>query len=238
MKILRQVLFLIITTLFIAGCKDPASVLLVTGGHGFDTLEFFQLFSAMDDYEFDSVSHPDALELLASERAESYDLIIFYDFIPDMEQKDSIIFLNLAQKGQSMLFLHHSLCSFQKWDGYEKLVGGKYVMPAFSEDTASFSDYRHDIDLAVEILDPSHPVTRGIENFSIHDEGYSNIRTNDNIQPLFGTTHNDCSPLVGWVNRFDQSTCIYLMFGHDKQAYTNDSFNEILKNSINWLSTL
>ena len=235
MKFSVHVISLFAIVLFAACSKNPTSVLLVTGGHNFDTLEFFQMFRSMEEYEFDSVSHPGAMELLSSEKTDSYDLILFYDFVPGMEPEDSVIFLGLARQGKPMLFLHHSLCSFQKWEGFKQLVGGKYVMAGFSADISSLSDYRHDIDLAVEILDPAHPVTDGIENFKIHDEGYSNIQVEESVHPLFGTSHPDCSPVVGWVNRFDRSTVIYLMFGHDKQAYANESFRQVLRNSIDWL---
>jgi len=234
----RGHLILLTAIVLLTACsKNPISVLLVTGGHNFDTVEFFQLFRSMEEFEFDSVSHPEALGLLSSEKKDSYDLILFYDFVPGMELKDSVVFLTLAREGKPMLFLHHSLCSFQRWDGYMQMVGGKYVMAGFSSDSSAFSDYRHDIDLYVEVLDPDHPVSRGIENFTIHDEGYSNILLADQIHPLFGTSHPDCSPIVGWVNRFDRSTCIYLMFGHDKQAYSNESFKQILRNSIQWLTS-
>ncbi len=235
MKTRRNLILLTAIILLTACSKNPVSVLLVTGGHNFDTLEFFQLFRSMEEFAFDSVSHPEAMELLSSGKRDFYDLILFYDYVPDMEPKDSVIFLTLARQGKPMLFLHHSLCSFQKWEGFKQIVGGKYVMPGYSSDTSSFSDYRHDIDLSIEVLDPTHPVCSGIDNFTIHDEGYSNILLEDQIHPLFGTDHPDCSPVVGWVNRFDRSTCICLMFGHDKQAYANESLKMILRNSIQWL---
>jgi hypothetical protein len=135
-----------------------------------------------------------------------------------------------------MIFMHHALCSFQQWEGYQKMVGGKYVKPGFHPDSSLHSGYAHDVDLMIEVLDPSHPVTRGIDEFVIHDEGYYNIQINPGVRPLLGTSHAQCAPLVAWENQWHKSTCLYLMFGHDKQAYSNDHFKLLLSNSIQWLS--
>jgi len=231
----RVFLILLLTGLATA-CKNQVSVLLVLGGHEYDTLEFFEAFRSLDGIVFDSVTQPGAMKLLASDRVLDYDVVAFYDFMPDMDLKDSTIFLNLTNKGQPMLFLHHSLCTFQHWDGYMQMVGGRYHMPEFGADSLLWSDYKHDIELEVQITDSRHPVTKGIEAFTIRDEGYSNIRYMPGITPLLETNHPDCSPVNGWVNSYDQSTIVYLMLGHDKHAYSNATFRKLLSNSINWLS--
>jgi len=229
-------LILIVSVALLAGCKQSSKVLVVVGGHAYDTLEFFQMFNALDRVEFDSISHPRAMDLLASEQTLSYDVLVFYDFIPPMELEDSVVYQNLTRKGMPLLFLHHSLCNFQQWEGFGQMVGGKYVMPDFGNDSVNFSDYAHDLELEVQVLDPDHPIARGIEDFHIHDEGYSNIRISADIHPLFGTPHPQCSPMMGWIHPCQSSTIVYLMFGHDRHAYENESLRQILANSINWLS--
>jgi len=229
-------LILLVSQALLAGCKQASRVLVVTGGHAYDTLEFYQMFSSLDRVEFDSISHPRAMDLLASEQALSYDVLVFYDFIPPMELKDSVVYQNLTRKGIPLLFLHHSLGNFQQWKGYEQMVGGKYVMPGFGDDSASLSDYAHDLELDVQVLDPNHSITRGVEDFRIHDEGYSNIRISPDIHPLFGTPHPQCAPMMGWIHPYQNSTIVYLMFGHDKLSYENESLRQIMANSIGWLS--
>jgi len=176
------------------------------------------------------------MEILASERVFEYDVLAFYDFIPDMDPTDSSIFLNLCSKGIPLLFLHHSLCTFQRWDGFMDIVGGHYCMPGFGHDSLLLSDYKHDIELDIKVSDPNHPVTRGMEDFTIPDEGYSNVSYRQGITPLLETGHPYSSPVVGWVNEYDHSTIVYLMLGHDRHSYSNDSFQELLTNSIHWLS--
>jgi type 1 glutamine amidotransferase len=135
-----------------------------------------------------------------------------------------------------LLFLHHSLGNFQLWKGFGQIVGGQYVMPGFGFDSASLSDYAHDLDLEIQVLDPDHPVTKGIADFRIRDEGYSNIRLSPDIHPLFGTNHPQSAPMMGWVHQSQNSSVVYLMFGHDRHAYENESLRQIMENSIRWLS--
>jgi len=232
---MKKLIYLVFLVL-LAACKQPASVLVVVGGHGYDTTQFYEMIKSLDHVDFDSVSHPHAMELLASKQIDSYDVLLFYDYVPEKSPDDSLVYLELTEKGFPLLFLHHSLCNFQNWDGYQQILGGKYLMPEFTLDSSKLSDYAHGLDLEVKILDPDHPVTAGIGDFYIHDEGYSNILVNKEIYPLFGTSHPQCAPLMGWINQYQNSTCIYLMFGHDRLAYENESLQQLLENSILWLS--
>lgn len=216
--------------------KMKPRILAVVGGHSYDTTEFHQMLGSMDDFHFDSISHPFAENFMRSEYVHSYDGILFYDFIPGLPLKDSSIYLNLARRGMPMLFLHHSIATFQAWDGYTDLVGGKYVTEPEGNDSAGLSDYRHDLDLEIRVLDRKHPVTRDMDDFTIHDEGYSKLRIREGITPLLATEHPDCSEVVGWVNHFDHSTTVWLLFGHDKQAYENPAFRQLTENALTWLT--
>ncbi len=229
-------LFIFFLTFLYSGCSKSEKVLLVTGGHAYDTLEFFEVFNQMAGIDFEYISHPRATSLLTSDQVDQFDLLVFYDFLPDIPARDSNIFLHLTQKGKPMLFLHHSICSFQGWDGYKKMVGGRYVMPGFQVDTTLLSGYKHDIDMVIEVVDTNHPITRGMNDFRIHDEGYTNITVLNEVTPLLRTEHPDCDPLVGWVNTFHNSTVVYLMLGHDKHAYQNPFFQQLVSNSIFWLT--
>ena len=211
-------------------------VLAITGGHSYDTTEFFQTLVSLTEFHFDSIIHPDARRLLASEHAYAYDALLFYDFKKDLPLRDSSIYLNLARRGMPMLFLHHALGTFQGWKGYRELTGGMFVAEEAGMGSEALSGYRHDLDLKISIAERDHPVTRDLEDFSIHDEAYSNLWIREGITPLLTTGHPDCSSLVGWANTFDRSTTIWLLFGHDKKAYENPAFKMLVGNSLSWLT--
>jgi hypothetical protein len=64
---------------------------------------------------------------------------MFYDYMPEIPAADSSIYLNLTRSGIPLLFLHHAICSFQSWNGYKEMVGGKYRKDGFGVDSAGWT---------------------------------------------------------------------------------------------------
>ena len=219
------------------GCNQSdagkVELLVVTGGHAYDTAEFIQMFESLPDISFKMALKPDAWKMLAEGR--EFDVIAFYDmWQEDITEDEKNIFLNEFEKGTGMVFLHHSLASHPQWPEYVQLVGGKYNLPEYTADSSLRSDYRHDIVLQVRVLDKSHPVTAGLEDFEILDEGYSNTMQLPGVQNLLETSHPDCDRHIGWTHSVKNSKVVYLMGGHDKHAYENPSFRKLLSNAINY----
>ncbi|HEC42218.1 MAG TPA: ThuA domain-containing protein [Bacteroides sp.] len=237
---MRAIVYTVFGILFLTTavhCKsglssDKISVLVVTGGHSYDTAEFVAMFSQMDGMETELVLKPDAWQLL--DRGRQFDVIVFYDMWQAISEEEKLTFLNEFESGTGMVFLHHSLVSHQEWKDYTLLVGGRYVQPGSTLDSTQFSDYRHDIDLQVHITDPNHPVTRGVGDFEIHDEGYSNTLQLPGVHNLLETVHPDCDRYIGWSHEVKNSRVVYLMGGHDKYAFENESFIRLLENAIRW----
>lgn len=239
-RMVKMIFAPLMILLLLAGCNNPAGflprVLVITGGHSYDTTEFHTMLHALGNMKFDTISHPRARNLLASDQIFSYDVVLFYDYQPELPEKDSSIYLNLVQQGVPLLFMHHSICSFQRWEGFKQIVGGKYIMEGYASEDDGVSDYRHDLDLQIRIAESTHPVITGIEDFEIHDEGYSNVAMTEGIIPLLETDNPDCSSPVAWINPHEASKIIGLMLGHDKLAYANPSLQHFIGNSIEWLA--
>ena len=228
-------------SVFLAGCQNNKSagkpeILLVTGGHNFDTAEFFNVFDSFDQYDFTRKSQPEANEYMGSEEIGKYSIIIFYDMWDKITEEQKKYYTNITMNGTGLLFLHHSLVSYQEWDEFRNIIGGKYIQEGSVDDSSKFSGYRHDIELEVNIIDPEHPVTSGIENFKITDEGYSNFIVEKNVKPLLSTKHPDSGEIIGWTHKFNNSGIVYLMLGHDSKAYSNENFRKLIGNSIQYLS--
>lgn len=215
--------------------KNP-SVLVITGGHSYDTLEFFNFFLSIENFIIDSVSQPEANKLLVTEEGQNYDVYVFYDMWQEISEEQKSAYLKLANEGKGFLFLHHSLVSYQDWPEFYELVGGRYISDSYPHDSIDLSNYRHDLDLSVFITDKEHPVNYGLTDFIIHDEGYSGLKLNNTIHPLLKTDNPDCENIIAWTNHYKNSDIIYLIFGHDKMAYQDEDFRLLVKNSLAWLS--
>jgi type 1 glutamine amidotransferase len=223
---------LLVTECTIRQKAGDKNILVVTGGHAYDTTEFFEMFDSMEGLDYEHALKPDVWKLL--EEGKEFDAMVFYDMWQEIGEKEKELYLGEFRKGTGMVFLHHSLASHQGWPEYIDLVGGKYYVPRYTEDSTKFSAFRHDITLRVEVLDPGHPVSAGMEDFQILDEGYSHVEVLPGVRPVLGTEHPDCDPVIGWAHKVKNSRVVYLMGGHDRHAYENESFRRLVENAIRW----
>jgi type 1 glutamine amidotransferase len=229
-------LLLIISTLISCNSKNnKARILLVTGGHDFDTTEFYGMFASFSEYDFDTLSQPLANKLLAGGIAKTYDAIVFYDSWQTVSEEEKNAYLQLTEIGTGLLFLHHSLVSYQEWDEFSNIRGGRYPKTN-PPDSLNDGHYRHDIDLAVTVLDSSNSVTKGMFDFIIRDEGYSNIIVKEDVTPLLKTNHPDCSEVIAWTHKYNNSKVVYLMGGHDIIALRNKNYARLIGNSLKYLN--
>ena len=225
-------------TLLGMGCKQApdskVDLLVVTGGHAYDTAEFVEMFDSLPGISFEMALKPEAWNLLAGGRA--FDVILFYDMWRDISEDEKQVFLHEFDKGTGMVFMHHSLASHPEWPGYVDLVGGKYNLPDHTPDSSLRSDFKHDIVLQVKVVNRNHPVTEGLENFEILDEGYSNTTQLAGVEYLLETSHPDCDRYIAWAHQVKNSKVVYLMGGHDKHAYGNPSFRRLVAQAIRYVA--
>jgi len=224
--------------LYSCGQQVPSKsrILIITGGHNFDTLEFFAVFDQIEGFEYDTISQPQANHLISSGAALKYDALVFYDSWQSIIESEKQAYLDLCEKGVGMLFMHHALVSYQDWAEFTAIRGGRYPK-SIPPDTINDGRYRHDIDLKISVSDSSHFITKGMQDFVIHDEGYSNVIYGKDIKVLLTTMNPDCSEIIAWTHMYKNSKIVYLMSGHDKLAYENPNFSKLVENSLNYLKS-
>ena len=236
LKILA-IITLVVLIVAVINCTGDARklrTLVVTGGHSYDTAEFELMFKQYEDLELEFVIKPRAWKLLAG--GENFDVMVFYDMWEEISEAEKEIFLAETEKGTGLVFLHHSLVSHNNWPGYTQIIGGKYYHPKYTQDSSLFSDFKHDIVLDVKVMDSAHPVTSGMAGFSIHDEGYMNTFRIGGLKLLLETDHPFSDRYIGWAHQYRNSRVVYLMGGHDRLAYENDSFRTLIENAVRWTS--
>lgn len=223
-----------LAVLIISSCQNNkvTNVLVVAGGHNYDTAEFVDLFASIEGITFDTVMQPHANQLIEQGKVKSYDVIVFYDMWRSITEAQKQAYIDLAESGKGMIFMHHSIGGYQDWDEFQNILGGKYYTKAAPGEESKLSTYQHDIDIPVSIIVKTHPVTKDMDDFIIHDEGYGNILVKDDVTPLLKADHPDCDEIVGWTHEYKNSKIVYLMQGHDNQAYQNESLKAIVRNAI------
>jgi uncharacterized protein len=222
----------------LSGCSNPKpKILLITGGHDFDTVEFYELFNSFTEFKTVSMSQPAANQFIASGNARTFDILVFYDSWQEISENEKYAYLELTRQGKPFLFLHHSLVSYQNWDEFSLIRGGRYPK-SNPPDSINDGRYKHGLELLIIVQDANNPITKGMKEFSIRDEGYNNIILKEGITPLLKTDNPDCSKFFAWTNRYNNSKVVYIMGGHDKFAYENENYRELIKNSLKYLSGL
>ena len=210
------------------------SILIITGGHDFEQKEFFELFDSYDDVKYKWVIQPHGNELIEAMKITNYDVVVFYDMYQEITESQKEAYLNTLNNGKGMVFLHHSLVSYQDWPEFRKIIGGKYLLKEFND--LPKSTYKHDVDIDVKIVNKNHPITKEIRSFQIRDEVYGNYLVSDDVTPLLKTNHPESSEIIGWCHTYGKSRIAYLQSGHDHNAYDNQVFRSLVKNAISWVS--
>ncbi len=190
---MKRVLF---SSVLLACCVAFAAdrkvkVLLVTGGHGFETNSFLSVFADNTDITFTNVIQARASST-AYDREDllSYDCIVLYDMVQNITDAQKAKFLSIFDKGIGLVVTHHALVSYQAWPEFERIIGGTYPEPQDKKGKVSDAlGYQHDVDMHVTIVAKNHPIAADVGDFDINDEIYWGYRTRPDSQPLITTTH-------------------------------------------------
>ena len=123
-----------------------------------------------------------------------------------------------------LVILHHGIYGYRPWPEFQKIVGV----------TSWLSGNQNDVNFKVHVEDPQHPITRGLKDFSIHDETYQGHAVDPKVHVLLSTDEPTNAHAIGWVHTYRKSPVCYFQLGHDTNAYANDSYVTILGRAIRW----
>jgi len=219
---------------------DKIRVLVVTGGHDFEHDPFLKLFSANSGITFRAVEHPNAHALLKPEPAKGWDVLVTYDMHQEITDDAKADFLARLRDGKGLVVLHHAIASYQQWPEYSKIIGARYYLEKMTVNGVekARSTYQHGMHFTVHVVDPGHPVTRGVKDFEIHDETYNLFDVAQDVHPLLTTDEPESNKLIGWAKTYGPARVVYLQSGHDHFAYENPNYQQLLKQAIRWAAKM
>ena len=197
-------------------------IAVVTGEHGFREKDFDAVFRSMEDIEF---IREDLDIFVDDPNQKEYQTVVFYNFhrpYPTKEQAKAI--LDLTERGQGMVILHHAILAFPEWDSYSEICG------IHDRDF----DYSPKQTLQVHVSDPNHPVTKGIENWEMGDETYLMKSAGKESTILLTVDHPNSMDVIGWSREYGNSRIFCLQSGHDNVTYSDPNFRKVLYQGIKW----
>jgi type 1 glutamine amidotransferase len=209
-----------------AQAKRPR-LLVVTGGHAYQT-SFYTLF---DEYEW---GHEFRLDnAFKRDQRKQYDVLVLYNMEQEIGEAARRNLQAFVEAGKGVLVLHHAICSFNEWDWYRDLVGGRYQVKA--REGVKASRYDHDQEFTVRPA-AKHPVLAGVPEFHITDEGYMDQWISPDIRPLLTVEHPRSDREVAWISPYAKARVVVVQLGHDHLAYRNPIYRLLLRNAITWIS--
>ena len=219
-----------------AEAGEKVRVLLTYGGHGFQREPFFAMFDALPGVVYTKAELPKDAGLLRPELREKCDVIVMYDMVPRISPEQQKAFVALLEKGIGVVSLHHNLGAHRDWNEFPKIIGGKFIFQKTTIGGQLYerSTWSHGETLKVMVVDREHPITKGIQDFEIHDETYGGYYTAPDVHVLLKTNHPKNNPELAWTKTYGKSRVFYLMLGHDRQAWENPNYTKILGRAIRW----
>lgn len=206
---------------------------VVTGQHPFEVQEFQRMFNSFTGIE----TYPQNMELFVqTEKAvrQSYDVILFYNFhrqTPgesaqgfDLAMKAALE--ELGETRQGIFILHHAILAFPAWSTWAELTGiGDRSHSNLANQT-----------VRAEVVNRSHPVTAGLEEWEMVDETYKMKDPGLDCTPLLITRHPLSMRILAWTKTYRQARVLCYQSGHDQTAYRHPSFRQFLRQGITWLA--
>jgi hypothetical protein len=241
-------------------------LLAVTGRHEFDEEAFFDAFERADDFCLTRAAHSKPppggrttfTEDLTADAWDSvdpteFDAVVLYDTGRVITEAQKERFLSLFDAAVGAVFLHHSIISYPRWDEYDKIVGGRYILGRGPSRTGSgasdheyhpedppYSDFRgvdpDPLEIPIKIYAKDHPITRGLDDFVVHDEAYNGLRLQPNIQPLIITTQIHAGNPYGWFHTYRNSRVVYLQMGHGPSCHYHPTYQELVQRCVRWVA--
>jgi len=252
---------------------DRNHALVVTRGHPFDRSGFLGVFEDNEDIEWSHVEHPAAQLLFSPDAASNFDCYVLYD-MPGIEFRpaDVPLFFEppefyvegleaMLAAGQPLVILHHACAAWPAWPRWSEIVGSHFLYQPGQSRGAAMPDSGYALDVTHTVTPvANHPITAGIEPFTLVDELYLAPIFEDSITPLFVSdyefvdtnfssadlavrgqlntrgdwTHPPGSNVVGWIKAAKASPIVYLQFGDGPSAYQDPNYRRILANAITW----
>lgn len=138
---------------------------------------------------------------------------------PDQEKA----LLDFVAAGGGFVPLHCASYCFLNSSKYIELVGGQFK----SHGTGVFKE---------TIVQPDHPVMKGLQPIESWDETYVHARHNGNRVVLAERVDDQGREPYTWVREHGKGRVFYTAWGHDQRTWSNPGFLALVENGIRWAS--
>ena len=161
-------------------------------------------------------------DALMPARLAYYDALMLYGNHTALTPGEEKALVDYVESGRGLIALHSASAEFTGSDKYVSLIGGQFQRHGTGEFTA-------------EVVQPAHPVMRGVEPFQTWDETYVHTKHN----PVDRTVLMERVDAQGrepwtWVRTQGKGRVFYTAYGHDERTWTKPGFQTLVNNAVLW----
>jgi len=134
----------------------------------------------------------------------------------------------LVDRGTGLMLVHFACGAWQDWPEFKRLAGRVWDPKLRAHDPRG--------PFTVDIVDPDHPVTRGLGAFETDDELYTCL-TGDLPVHVIASAKSKVDGIdypMAFVFDHGQGRVFHTLLGHDVKAITNSSVPELLRRGCAW----
>ena len=211
---------------------EPIRCAVITGGHGYDVLNFHRFFrglAGIDAY----IQHMDDFASARASVRDGYDVVLFYTMLMDGPTDDGgpwyagrpkTALAHLGETEQGIVFLHHAILAYPQWPVWSEMVDIR---------DRSFGHHPEQT-LRVEIASSEHPITRGMNAWEMADETYMMEEPGADSEILLRADHPRSMRAIAWARMYRHARVFCFQSGHDNLTWANPGFGETVLRGIQW----
>ena len=219
-----------------AAKAKPLKVVILVGGHGYDTKNFPKAWGGHEDIQCE-VWKGKPYTVFDDISKFKYDAILLFNLSSGITDVQKANLLKLLEKGVGLVVWHHALADCQNWPEFEKIAGCKFWMrPGVKDGKKIGKSSAGHARLKMHIANADHPITKGMKDFEIQGEWYKKQTFAKGIGVLVTTDNPKSDKPIAWTVNYKGAKIFGYQSGHDVKVWPHPGFRRLLGNGIRWVA--
>jgi uncharacterized protein len=205
-----------------SGAGKPLTVLFLGDrGHHRPAERAAQLIPVMADRGI-NITYTENLADLNPDTLAKYDALAVYANTDNIGPKQEQALLDYVANGGGFVPLHCASYCFRNSPAYVALVGAQFQRHGTGE-------------FETKVVDPNHPITKGLQPFRTWDETYVHTQHNEKDRHVLQTRQEGSGeePWT-WVRTHGKGRVFYTAYGHDGRTWGQPAFHDLIERGIRW----
>jgi type 1 glutamine amidotransferase len=166
---------------------------------------------------------------LAELKPGDYDVLVFYTVGGKLDKEAEQALQKFVEAGGGLVAIHGATASFGGSKTWFNLTGARFAGHAPGT-----------YNLVIDITDPKHPITAGVDAFPVNDEEYTYNFAPDVKRHVIAqfkqrpekskAKNND----ILWTIEVGKGRVFHCGLGHDVKAWTTPEFQKLILQGIHW----